>query len=78
MEEKRFNKITFALITWFAGCFGVDRFMRGQTTNGIIKLVTCGGMGVWSIIDLVTLIMKWNKYEGEEFVFDAEGNWTID
>lgn len=33
------------------GGYGVDRFMLGDTVKAIIKLVTLGGCGVWSIID---------------------------
>jgi hypothetical protein len=25
--------------------------MLGDTTNGVIKLLTCGGCGIWTIID---------------------------
>lgn len=43
------------LISVFAGYLGVDRFMLGDTTNGIFKLLLtcCCGVGViWWLIDL--------------------------
>jgi TM2 domain-containing membrane protein YozV len=30
---------------------GIDRFMIGDTGLGVGKLLTCGGFGIWAIID---------------------------
>ncbi len=46
---------TMLLISIFIGYFGVDRFMLGDTKNGIIKLLLtlCCGVGlIWWIIDI--------------------------
>lgn len=39
------------LLSLFCGGFGIDRFYIGDTGLGIGKLVTCGGFGIWAIID---------------------------
>ncbi len=42
---------TSLIISILAGSFGIDRFMIGDTGLGIGKLLTCGGFGLWTIID---------------------------
>ena len=52
---------TMALIlSIVAGGLGIDRFYIGDTGLGIAKLLTCGGCGIWTIIDYF-LIMKVTK-----------------
>ncbi len=42
---------TALLISIFAGVYGIDRFYIGDTGLGVGKLLTCGGLGVWAIVD---------------------------
>lgn len=42
---------TSLLISIFAGAYGIDRFYIGDTGMGVGKLLTCGGLGVWAIVD---------------------------
>ncbi len=42
---------TILIVSLIAGAFGIDRFMIGDTGLGIGKLITCGGFGVWTIVD---------------------------
>jgi len=39
------------ILSVLTGNLGIDRFYIGDTGLGIAKLVTCGGLGIWTIID---------------------------
>ena len=43
-------------LNWFFGTCGVDRFYLGHTWSGLAKLLTCGGLGCWVIIDMFLII----------------------
>jgi TM2 domain-containing membrane protein YozV len=42
---------TSLIVSILAGSLGIDRFMIGDTGIGVGKLLTCGGFGIWTIID---------------------------
>jgi hypothetical protein len=39
------------VISILAGTLGIDRFIIGDTGLGVGKLLTCGGLGIWAIVD---------------------------
>ncbi len=43
------------LLSVLAGTLGVDRMYLGQIGLGILKLLTCGGMGIWALIDIILI-----------------------
>lgn len=42
---------TSLIVSILAGSLGIDRFIIGDTGLGVGKLLTCGGFGIWAIID---------------------------
>lgn len=57
MAEGQKDFIVAVLLSLFLGSLGVDRFYLGYTGLGVAKLLTCGGLGVWSLIDLILIIV---------------------
>lgn len=42
---------TILIVSIVGGGLAIDRFLIGDTGLGVAKLLTCGGAGIWTIID---------------------------
>ena len=60
------SKLTAILLCLFLGSLGIHRFYLGYTLIGVIQLLTFGGFIIWTIVDLIMLIIGSLK--------DSEGN----
>lgn len=52
IQTMQFKDPTIALIvSLIGGTLGIDRFFIGDMGLGIGKLITCGGFGIWAVVD---------------------------
>ncbi len=67
MDEDRFivllsmnftSPIIALVLSLVFGNLGIDRFYVGDIGLGIIKLLTCGGLGIWTFVDWFLIMDK--------------------
>lgn len=64
----QFKDPTIAIIlSLLAGGLGIDRFYIGDIGLGILKLITFGGLGIWTIVDWF-IIMDATKGKNKEII----------
>ena len=59
---------TSLIVSLLAGQLGIDRFMIGDTGKGVGKLLTCGGFGIWTIVDWFSIQSATRKKNMEKLL----------
>lgn len=84
IDSKGYRKVNKHLFVWvgtfFAGGFGVDRFIRGQIALGVLKLLFgWATLGIWYLVDFIVALSKayGGPYSNTEIItFDNMGNYV--
>ena len=50
------SKVVAFILCFFFGLFGVHHFYMGNIVIGVIQLLTCGGFGIWCLLDLIIIL----------------------
>lgn len=50
------SQVTALILVALVGGLGIHRFYLGYTWQGVVQLLTLGGLGIWSLIDLIRII----------------------
>ncbi len=52
------DPIISLILSIIVGSLGVDRFYVGDIGLGVIKLITCGGLYIWWLVDMFLIMGK--------------------
>lgn len=61
------SQIVALILAIVVGGLGVHRFYLGYIGAGVIQLLTAGGCGIWSLIDIIRIAMGTLKPKGAEY-----------
>jgi hypothetical protein len=63
------------LLCLFLGALGAHRFYVGKVKTGILMLLTLGGFGIWTLVDLVLIVCSdFKDSEGRVLIYAKPGS----
>lgn len=80
MEPQR-SWLATVLLCQFLGTLGVHRFYTGRIVSGIFQLLTFGGFGIWTLVDLIMIVSgdfkdQYNRPLYHQPVMGGTRSWT--
>lgn len=64
------SAVTTLLLCLFLGSLGVHRFYVGKIKTGLLMLITGGGLGIWTLVDLITIACcRFKDKDGYTLIF---------
>jgi len=55
MENSEKNFVAALILCLLLGSLGIHRFYAGRTVTGILMILTIGGLGIWTLIDIIMI-----------------------
>jgi len=69
VQVQQYRDPTLMLVlSVLVGHFGIDRFLLEQTGIGLAKLLTCGGLGIWTLVDWFLIMGLTRDYNFQKFM----------
>jgi hypothetical protein len=65
-----FSRLAALLLCFFLGCLGVHRFYVGKVGTGVAMIFTLGGLGIWTLIDFIMIIVGGFTDSNGKYVLD--------
>jgi len=50
------SRLVAALLCFFLGVFGAHRFYLKKTGTAVLMILTLGGLGIWTLVDLIFIV----------------------
>jgi TM2 domain len=55
-DQSEYTRLPVLVLCVLLGWFGLHRFFVGKIGTGVLQLVTLGGLGLWTLYDLILIV----------------------